>query len=551
MPDKWEYPWFAAWDLAFHCVALAHVDPAFAKYQLILLCREWFQHPNGALPAYEWDFGDVNPPVQAWAALEVFAIDGGRDIDFPQPGVRQALVNFTWWVNLEDKDGDNVFEGGFLGLDNIGPIDRSHLPVGGVLEQSDATGWMAAYALAMVAIAGVLNRSGQRPAVDLILKFPEHFASIRRAMETQGLWDDADGLFYDRLVTSDGTVTAVKVRSMVGVIPVLAAGVLDEGLLEQILAIAKGSPAAASRGLTDPDKTARTGLLQGAPGDRGCCSAWLTRTGWSACCPRSSTKVSSCRRTGCGRLGPPPGEPLRAGRRGAAGQHRLRASRIDHQHVRRKLQLAGTSVVPTQLPGDRCPGALRPLLRRQLPDLLPDGVGPAADARRDRPGPAPAHDLASSWSAPTAGGPALVGPNGFSRTPAGRITCCSTSTSTVIMAPGWGPPTRLDGPEWWPTPSAGSTVPWSPSATTSSATSASGFPAHRRAPRPAPRRPPPPGPRRPPPPGPRPPARPPVVASDLARRRDASRVSAPATVATGGHLDLGPRSVIVCRAPRS
>ncbi len=130
MPDKWEYPWFAAWDLAFHCVALAHVDPAFAKYQLILLCREWFQHPNGALPAYEWDFSDVNPPVQAWAALEVFAIDGGRDLDFLSRIFDKLLVNFTWWVNREDAEGNNLFEGGFLGLDNIGPIDRSHLPAG-------------------------------------------------------------------------------------------------------------------------------------------------------------------------------------------------------------------------------------------------------------------------------------------------------------------------------------------------------------------------------------------------------------------------------------
>ena len=131
MPDKWEYPWFAAWDLAFHCVTLAHVDPAFAKYQLILLCREWFQNPNGALPAYEWDFGDVNPPVQASAALEVFAIDGSRDFDFLSEVFDKLLVNFTWWVNLEDAEGNNLFEGGFMGLDNIGPIDRSHLPVGG------------------------------------------------------------------------------------------------------------------------------------------------------------------------------------------------------------------------------------------------------------------------------------------------------------------------------------------------------------------------------------------------------------------------------------
>ena len=190
MPDKWEYPWFAAWDLAFHCVALAHVDPAFAKYQLILLCREWFQHPNGALPAYEWDFGDVNPPVQAWAALEVFAIDGGRDLDFLCRVFDKLLVNFTWWVNLEDADGSNLFEGGFLGLDNIGPLDRSHLPVGGMLEQSDATGWMASYALAMGAIATILSRSAaarRRPGAQVprALRRDPRRRSRRRACGTR------------------------------------------------------------------------------------------------------------------------------------------------------------------------------------------------------------------------------------------------------------------------------------------------------------------------------------------------------------------------------
>ncbi len=269
MPDKWEYPWFAAWDLAFHCVALAHVDPAFAKYQLILLCREWFQHPNGALPAYEWDFGDVNPPVQAWAALEVFAIDGGHDIDFLSRVFDKLLVNFTWWVNLEDKTGCNLFEGGFLGLDNIGPIDRSHLPVGGVLEQSDATGWMAAYALAMTAMAAMLNRSGQRPGSDLIVKFVEHFAAISEAIDTQGLWDDVDGLFYDRLVTPDGTQIPVKVRSMVGIIPTLAAAVVDEPMLERSLIVAKVFPRLLRRqGLEDEDKLAGAGLLKGEPGGR-------------------------------------------------------------------------------------------------------------------------------------------------------------------------------------------------------------------------------------------------------------------------------------------
>jgi hypothetical protein len=269
MPDKWEYPWFAAWDLAFHTVALAHIDPAFAKYQLILLCREWFQHPNGALPAYEWDFGDVNPPVQAWAALELFAIDGGRDIDFLSRVFDKLLVNFTWWVNLEDKGGNNVFEGGFLGLDNIGPIDRSHLPVGGILEQSDATGWMGFYAVAMGSIASVLNRSGQRPASDLVLKFLEHFAAIRDALNSQGLWDETDGLYYDRLVTPSGACVPVKARSMVGIIPALAAVVIDEHDLERALVLGKKfAGLLGQEGLSDPAKLRELGLLRGEPGNR-------------------------------------------------------------------------------------------------------------------------------------------------------------------------------------------------------------------------------------------------------------------------------------------
>ncbi|MBV9095233.1 MAG: hypothetical protein JO132_15370, partial [Streptosporangiaceae bacterium] len=267
MPDKWEYPWFAAWDLAFHCVALAHVDPAFAKYQLILLCREWFQHPNGALPAYEWDFSDVNPPVQAWAALEVFAIDGGRDIEFLSRVFDKLLVNFAWWVNLEDREGNNVFEGGFLGLDNIGPLDRSHLPVGGTLEQSDATGWMGCYAIAMGGIAMVLNRSGQRPASDLVLKFLEHFAAIRDALAAQGLWDEADGLYYDRLVTPSGYAVPVKVRSMVGIIPALAAFVVEENDMRRSLMAGKQfADLLAREGFDDPGKLRERGVLRGQPG---------------------------------------------------------------------------------------------------------------------------------------------------------------------------------------------------------------------------------------------------------------------------------------------
>jgi hypothetical protein len=267
MPDKWEYPWFAAWDLAFHCVALAHVDPQFAKYQLIAVCREWFQNPTGALPAYEWDFGDVNPPVQAWAALEVFAIDGGRDLGFLSRVFDKLLVNFTWWVNREDVGGNNLFEGGFLGLDNIGPLDRSHLPVGGTLEQSDATGWMASYAMSMGAMASLLYRSGERPEADLGIKFLEHFAAISDAIDAQGLWDGQDGLFYDRLVTPSGAPVPVRVRSMVGIIPMLAAAVIDEQMLERALATHRRFADSIQRqGIGDMDKLREAGLLRGEVG---------------------------------------------------------------------------------------------------------------------------------------------------------------------------------------------------------------------------------------------------------------------------------------------
>ncbi len=269
MPDKWEYPWFAAWDLAFHCVALAHVDPAFAKYQLILVCREWFQHPDGALPAYEWDFSDVNPPVQAWAALELFAIDGGRDIDFLSRVFDKLLINFTWWINREDAEGNNLFEGGFLGLDNIGPIDRSHLPAGETLEQSDATGWMAFYAISMATIATVLYRRGQRPSTDLAVKFLEHLASIAEAIDKQGMWDENLGLYVDKLLTSDGTAIQVETRSMDGIIPALAAAIVDQRFLDQSLRLGKQFADFLHRqGLDDTAKLAERGMLRGAPGQQ-------------------------------------------------------------------------------------------------------------------------------------------------------------------------------------------------------------------------------------------------------------------------------------------
>ncbi|WP_406104911.1 MGH1-like glycoside hydrolase domain-containing protein [Micromonospora globbae] len=222
MPDPWEYPWYAAWDLAFHCVSIARVDPGFAKSQVLLLLREWYLHPNGQIPAYEWAFGDVNPPVHAWAALKVFEIDGGRDHEFLARVMHKLLLNFTWWVNRKDTGGNNVFEGGFLGLDNVGPFDRSAaLPVAGVLEQSDGTGWMAMYALNLLDIAIVLAEH-DRTWVDTATKFFEHFAYIAAAAYEQGLWDDEDAFFYDVLRLPDGTKVPLKVRSVVGLLPLAA-----------------------------------------------------------------------------------------------------------------------------------------------------------------------------------------------------------------------------------------------------------------------------------------------------------------------------------------
>jgi hypothetical protein len=234
MPDPWEYPWYAAWDLAFHCVAIAHIDPEVAKGQLLLLLREWYQHPNGQLPAYEWEFGDVNPPVHAWAALRVFAIDGGTDLDFLARVLHKLLLNFTWWVNRKDSAGNNVFEGGFLGLDNIGPIDRSaRVPVTARLEQSDGTAWMAMYCLDLLELCLVLAEH-DRVYEDLATKFLEHFAYIADALRDQGLWDEDDGFFYDVLSYPDGTVRPLRVRSMVGLLPLCATTTLGEHTLGRL-----------------------------------------------------------------------------------------------------------------------------------------------------------------------------------------------------------------------------------------------------------------------------------------------------------------------------
>ena len=236
MPDKWEYPWYADWDLAFHCVPLALVDSEFAKEQLLLMLREWYMHPNGQLPAYEWAFGDVNPPVHAWAAWRVYKIEKRRrgvgDTAFLKRVFQKLLLNFTWWVNRKDAEGMNIFQGGFLGLDNIGVFDRSApLPTGGHIAQSDGTSWMAMYALNLLAIA--MELAADDPSYeDLASKFWEHFLSIARAMNNRGdeevrLWDDEDGFFYDVLHLPEGKPRPMKVRSMVGLIPLFAVETLE------------------------------------------------------------------------------------------------------------------------------------------------------------------------------------------------------------------------------------------------------------------------------------------------------------------------------------
>jgi hypothetical protein len=245
MPDKWEYPWYASWDLAFHCLVLAMVDADFAKHQLLLLTHDWYMHPNGQLPAYEWSFSDTNPPVHAWAAYRVYEIDkannGGKgDIPFLETVFHKLLLNFTWWVNRKDEEGNNIFEGGFLGMDNIGLFDRSNtqLPGGSRLEQADGTSWMATYCLNLMRMA--LELSMVNPVYqDMANKFFEHFLHIAAAMANMGascdgLWDNQDEFFYDTIrMPGDGSLR-LKVRSMVGLIPLFAVEVIDDKILQSL-----------------------------------------------------------------------------------------------------------------------------------------------------------------------------------------------------------------------------------------------------------------------------------------------------------------------------
>ena len=240
MPDKWEYPWFAAWDLAFHMIPFSKIDPDFAKKQLILFLREWYMHPNGQISAYEFAFGDVNPPVHAWAVWRVYKMTGHRgerDRAFLESAFQKLLLNFTWWVNRKDTEGNNLFSGGFLGLDNIGVFDRSKpLPTGGFLQQADGTAWMGFYCLTMLSIA--LELAETNPVYeDMASKFFEHFIGITDAMNTlggTGLWDEEDGFYYDQLKTPGGRQIALKTRSLVGLLPLIAVEVLETAQIEKM-----------------------------------------------------------------------------------------------------------------------------------------------------------------------------------------------------------------------------------------------------------------------------------------------------------------------------
>ncbi|MCB9202612.1 MAG: glucosidase [Flavobacteriales bacterium] len=249
MPDKWEYPWYAVWDLAFHCSTIARIDSDFAKHQLLLVTKEWYMHPNGQIPAYEWNFSDVNPPVHAWSALQVYNIEkektGKGDIRFLKKIFHKLLLNFTWWINQKDSKGNNVFEGGFLGLDNIGVFDRSHgVPKGGLLEQADGTSWMAMYSLNMMDIA--LEIAMEDDAYeDVCTKFFEHFVYISESFNKMGHdwispWDEQDGFFYDLLALPDDTYIPVKVRSVVGLISIFATTVISKEKLQKLQKFKKG-----------------------------------------------------------------------------------------------------------------------------------------------------------------------------------------------------------------------------------------------------------------------------------------------------------------------
>ena len=381
MPDKWEYPWYAAWDLAFHVLALTLVDQDFGKAQLELMLRDQYLHPSGQLPAYEWNFSDVNPPVHAWSTiftyrLEAAANGGTGDLDWLERLFQKLLINFTWWVNRKDRDGSNLFEGGFLGLDNIGVFDRSKpLPTGGYLEQADGTAWMALFCQNMVEIASELAM--ERPAyAEMAEKFVAHFLWIATAMmhagHGTGMWDEEDGFFYDVLRLPDGTGERLKVRSMVGLLPLCAVTSFSGALLETYPEIAhrltrflEARPELRDY-IHDPVARGVTGRRLTSILDEPKLRRVLARMLDEARVPVAARDPLA--------VALPRGPPVHArGRRGLV-RRRLPPGRVRQRDVRRQLQLAG----PDLDAGQRAdhPGAdpVPRVLRRRVPDRVPDGL---------------------------------------------------------------------------------------------------------------------------------------------------------------------------------
>ena len=460
MPDKWEYPWYASWDLAFHTIALALIDPNFAKHQLVLLTREWYMHPNGQLPAYEWAFGDVNPPVHGWAAWRVFQIDRKQrrqanpkdpgDLAFLERVFHKLMLNFTWWVNRKDAAGRSVFQGGFLGLDNIGVFDRSGpLPTGGYINQSDGTSWMAMYSLNLMRIALEL---GQHDHVyeDIATKFFEHFLQIAEAMtniaDGMGLWNEEDGFFYDALNLPDGRMIPLKVRSMVGLIPLFAVEALDPELCAKVPAFEdrldwflnyRPDLAALVSRWNVPGKGERR-LLSLMRGSR---MKKLLRPD----ARRNGVPVGSRHPRA---LALSPGSPVHA-RMGRPAVHgRLSTRRIDVAAVRRQFELARAGLDADEFPDHRIAAEVPPLLRRRLQGRVPDRVGSLHDHRGSRQRAGPATDAALC---PRCAGPARRvrrQPSGCRTIRISATTCSFTSISTAIPAAAWARHIRPAGPAW-------------------------------------------------------------------------------------------------------
>ena len=381
MPDKWEYPWYAAWDLAFHVLALTLVDPDCGKQQLKLMLRERYMHPNGQIPAYEWNFGDVNPPVHAWSTIFTYRLEkaqtGEGDREWLKTCFQKLLLNFTWWVNRKDRSGRNVFEGGFLGLDNIGVFDRSApLPTGGYLEQADGTAWMVLFCQNMLEIASELAMTDSDYG-DMALKFCEHFLWIASAMthlgEDTGMWDEEDGFFYDVLRLPDGRAERLKVRSMVGLLPLCAATVFEGDLLrkepelaERFQAFLECSPELCGA-IHDPRKAGVAGRVLASILDE-------TRLRRVLAKMLDENEFELVRHPFVVPL--PRGESLHRADCRTGIPCFVSACGVGYGHVRRELQLARPHLDARQRPDHPGPAAVLHLLRKRFHRRMPHGVRP-------------------------------------------------------------------------------------------------------------------------------------------------------------------------------